>query len=122
MRKKPLSEQVVVVTGGTAGLGRAVALGAARRGASVVVAARGQRRRGAAGAGAAGGRAGRDGARRELESLGAQVLAVATDASDREQVEELVRRAIDRFGRIDTFVANQMVTVYSEVTALREDE
>ena len=99
-RKKPLSEQVVVVAGGSYGLGRAIAEQAGERGASVVV-----------------------GARTE-EALGsARVdLAVATDVSHRSQVERLVTAALERFGRIDTYVANAMVTVYAEAHRLEDDE
>jgi short-subunit dehydrogenase len=42
--------------------------------------------------------------------------------SDRSQVERLVETAIERFGRIDTYVANAMVTVYAEAHRLEDDE
>ena len=99
-RKKPLSEQVVVIGGGSYGLGRAIAERAKQRGASVVIGAR---------------------TREALE--GADVdLALETDVSDRAQVERLVAAAVERFGRIDTYVANAMVTVYAEAHRLSDDE
>ena len=39
--------------------------------------------------------------------------------TEQDQVEQLVAQAIERFGRIDTFVANAMVTVYGEAERLR---
>jgi NAD(P)-dependent dehydrogenase (short-subunit alcohol dehydrogenase family) len=99
-RKRPLSEQVVVIGGGSYGLGRAIAEGAARRGARVVIGAR----------------------TREALDAAAVDLAVETDVADRGQVEALVAAAVDRFGRIDTYIANGMVTVYAEAHRLHEDE
>jgi NAD(P)-dependent dehydrogenase (short-subunit alcohol dehydrogenase family) len=108
VRKKPLSEQVLVVTGASGGLGRAIAEGAGERGAKVVVAARNEE--------------GLNAAVEEIERAGSEGLAVKTDVAEQEQVEELARRAVERFGRIDTFVANAMVTVYSEADELQPDE
>jgi NAD(P)-dependent dehydrogenase (short-subunit alcohol dehydrogenase family) len=107
-RKKPLREQVVVVTGASTGLGRAIARGAGARGASVVVAARNGEALGNAAA--------------EIEKAGGEALVVPTDVADRGQVETLVARTIARFGRIDTFVANAIVTVYAEADRLEPDE
>jgi NAD(P)-dependent dehydrogenase (short-subunit alcohol dehydrogenase family) len=108
MDKKPLSEQVVVVTGASTGLGRAVARGAGARGAKVVLAARNEE----ALANAA----------REVEEAGSEALAVPTDVTEPAQVRNLVERSLERFGRIDTFVANAMVTVYAEASDLEPDE
>ena len=108
MAKKPLSEQVVVLTGASSGLGRAVARGAGERGAKVVVAARNGEAL--------------DAAVREIEAAGSEALAVPTDVAEREQNDALVQAALDRFGRIDTFVANAIVTVYAEVEQLEPDE
>jgi NAD(P)-dependent dehydrogenase (short-subunit alcohol dehydrogenase family) len=99
-RKRPLSDQVVVIAGGSYGLGRAIAERAAARGARVVVGAR----------------------TREALDATAVDLGVETDVSDRPQVERLVAAAVERFGRIDTYIANAMVTVYAEAHRLEEDE
>jgi NAD(P)-dependent dehydrogenase (short-subunit alcohol dehydrogenase family) len=99
-RKKPLSEQIVVVGGGSYGLGRAIGERAAARGAKVVIGSR----------------------TREALDSAAVALAVETDVSDRSQVERLVAAAVERFGRIDTYVANAMVTVYAEAHRLEDDE
>jgi NAD(P)-dependent dehydrogenase (short-subunit alcohol dehydrogenase family) len=107
-RKKPLEEQVVVIAGGSYGLGRAIARAAAERRARVVVGART--------------REALDGAVADAGRVGAEAIAVETDVTDRKQVEALVEAAVDRFGRIDTYVANAMVTVYAEAHDLAEDE
>jgi NAD(P)-dependent dehydrogenase (short-subunit alcohol dehydrogenase family) len=106
--KRPVAEQVVVITGASYGLGRAIAREAARRGARVVAAAR---------TGEA-----LDAFVAEAEGLGADALAVDCDAARLDDVQRVVELAVDRFGRIDTFVANQMVTVYAEAEQLEPDE
>jgi NAD(P)-dependent dehydrogenase (short-subunit alcohol dehydrogenase family) len=108
MKKKPLAEQVVVVTGASTGLGRAIARGAGARGAKVVLAARN-------------GEALDEGVR-EIEGAGSEALAVPTEVADLDQVRRLVARSLSHFGRIDTFVANAIVTVYAEVDRLEPDE
>jgi NAD(P)-dependent dehydrogenase (short-subunit alcohol dehydrogenase family) len=105
MGKKPLAEQVVVVTGASAGLGRAVARLAARRGACVVAVARGG-----------------DGLDATVRELGENALGVAADVSSLDECHRIVEEAVDRFGRIDTFCANAMVTVYREARELEPDE
>jgi NAD(P)-dependent dehydrogenase (short-subunit alcohol dehydrogenase family) len=108
MRKKPLNEQVLVVTGASSGLGRAIVRAAGERGAKIVLAARN-------------GEALAHGVQ-EVEQTGSEAMAIPTDVTDLAQVETLVARAVARFGRIDTFVANAMVTVYSEVEQLEAAE
>src|SRR5204862_3771405 len=90
----------VVVGGGSYGLGRAIAERAKQRGARVVIGAR---------------------TREALEDAAVD-LALETEVSDRGQVERLVATAVERFGRIDTYVANAMVTVYAEAHRLEDDE
>ena len=107
-RKTPLAQQVVVVTGGSAGLGRAVAHLAGSRGAKVVVVARDGD--------------GLDACVRELEALGAEAHAVQADVSVLDDVHRAVEEAVDRFGRIDTFCSNAMVTVYEEARDLKPEE
>jgi NAD(P)-dependent dehydrogenase (short-subunit alcohol dehydrogenase family) len=107
-RKRPLSEQVVVIGGGSYGLGRAIAREAARRGAKVALGART--------------REALDGALADIEAAGAEGFVVETDVADRKQVERLVERTVERFGRIDSYIANAMVTVYAEAHRLEDDE
>jgi NAD(P)-dependent dehydrogenase (short-subunit alcohol dehydrogenase family) len=107
-RKKPLGEQVVVVTGASSGLGRAIARAAGERGAKVVVTARSAEAL--------------DGAVREIEAFGSEALAVPADVAVQDEVGQVVEQAIDRFGRIDTYVANAILTVMSEAEKLQPDE
>jgi short-subunit dehydrogenase len=105
---KPLAQQVVVITGASQGIGRETALQLAMRGASVVVAARNE-----------------EGLRelvRQVERLGGQAEPVVTDVADAQQVEALARRAVERFGRIDTWVNNAAVSIYATVEQLAPDE
>ncbi len=99
----PLAGKVAVVTGASRGIGRATAIALARAGADVVVAARtveeGQARLPGTIAETA----------REVEALGRRVLAVPTDLTRDEQVEELVRRTLETFGRADILVNNAAV-------------
>jgi NAD(P)-dependent dehydrogenase (short-subunit alcohol dehydrogenase family) len=107
-RKQPLAEQVVVVTGASSGLGRAIARGAGERGAKVVVTARNAQAL--------------DNAVRELDAFGAEALAVPADHAVQDEVGQVIEQALDRFGRIDTYVANAIATVMSEVEELQPDE
>ena len=108
MRKKPLSEQVIVVTGASSGLGRAVARAAGRRGAKVVVTARGAE--------------GLDACVHEIEAAGSQALAVPADCTVQDEVAQVVEQALDRFGRIDTVIASAFVSVFGEFEQLEMDE
>jgi NAD(P)-dependent dehydrogenase (short-subunit alcohol dehydrogenase family) len=108
MAKRPVRDQVVVVTGGSYGIGRAIARASAARGARLVVAARGGE--------------GLDAAVREIEELGGEGLAVAADVAGEDENAQIVERAVERFGRIDTYVACATVTVYSEVERLEPEE
>ncbi len=105
---QPLAEQVIVITGASSGIGRLTAVEAAQRGARVAIAARGADAL--------------EATRRDIEAQGGQVLAVPTDVADFAQVEELGRRTIERFGRIDTWVNNAAVTIYGEVTQVTPEE
>ncbi len=87
-----LTAQVALVTGGSRGIGRAIALGFARAGAKVVVASRKQ--------------AGVDAIAAEIQSLGGTALAVAAHVGDEQAIISLVRRAQEAFGRIDILVNN----------------
>ena len=87
---RPLEEQVVVLTGASSGIGREAAELFGRRGASVVLAVRDAEAL--------------QEVAREVELAGGRALAVPTDVAEWTQVEGLARAAVDRFGRIDTWV------------------
>src|SRR5687768_2194971 len=106
--KKPLSEQVIVISGASSGIGRATARVAAERGARVVVSARNAEALAHAVA--------------EIEAFGGEGLAVSGEAASDADARDLCERTVERFGRIDTFVATVMVTVYAEVEQLELEE
>src|SRR5256714_612525 len=108
MRKKPLHEQVVVVTGASSGLGRAIARLAGERGAKVVVTARSAEAL--------------DNAVAEIEASGSEAAAVRAARASRDELARFVEQAIDRLGRIDTYCANAIVTVYAEAERLEAEE
>src|SRR5919197_128548 len=87
-----LQDQVIIVTGGAHGIGRAYCEGLAREGARVVVAD-------IDGAGA-------EAAVKALSAGGSEALAVETDVSQPEATERMARATIERFGRIDGLITN----------------
>jgi short-subunit dehydrogenase len=105
---KPLGQQVVVITGASQGIGRETALQMAMKGASLVLAARNEE--------------GLDELARQIERLGGQAESVVTDVAEHEQVQRLAQRAIQRFGRIDTWVNNAAVSIYATVEQMEPEE
>ena len=105
---KPLAGKVALVTGGTRGIGLAVARLLADDGASVVVSGRDPGRL--------------ESAAKELEALGASVLAVAADAAKREDADRLVEAARERFGRIDVLVNNAGITRDQLLVRMKDDD
>jgi len=91
--------EVVVVTGASGGVGRAVAHAFAKRGAHIGLVARGEE--------------GLDGARREVESFGGKALVLLTDVADHEQVEAAAEAVEREFGPIDVWVNDAMATVFA---------
>lgn len=88
---------VVVITGATSGIGRETARAFARAGAKVVVAGRREERLNDLVA--------------EVAGRGGEALAVPTDVADQAQVEALITRAVEHFGRVDTLVNNAGVSI-----------
>jgi short-subunit dehydrogenase len=106
MRRR-LREAVVVITGASSGIGRAAALEFARKGSTVVLAARNE----AALKELAG----------ECEALGVTALAVPTDTADQRSVDELAQRAMNTFGRIDVWVNNAAVMLFGRFEDIPAD-
>ena len=96
-----LDGHVVVLTGASSGIGRSTARLFGSRGASVVLAARGLPALQATAA--------------EVEAAGGQALAVPTDVADVAQVQALAIAALERFGRIDTWVNGASVSTYGDL-------
>src|SRR5437773_6975287 len=100
--------EVVVITGASAGVGRATAREFGRRGASVGLIARGTERL--------------EAARKEIESLGGRALVLPCDVADPEQVEKSAATVEEEFGAIDIWINNAMTSVFSPVELMTPDE
>ena len=98
----------VVITGASAGVGRATVRAFARRGADIGLLARGVD--------------GLEGARREVEAEGGRALVLPTDVADARQVEAAAERVERELGPIDVWVNNAMVSVFSPVKEMEPDE
>lgn len=92
-----LENQVAIVTGGSRGIGRAVCLELARRGAHVVLCY-------------AGNTAAAQTTAADCEALGVQALAVQASVSDERAVQALVAQTLERFGRVDILVNSAGIT------------
>ncbi len=92
--------EVVLVTGASGGIGRAVAEQFAKNGAHIALVARGEE--------------GLEAARRQAEQLGAKAIAIPTDVADPDQVESAAERAERELGPIDIWVNVAFTNVFSE--------
>ena len=101
VKLRKINEQVIVITGATSGIGLSTARMAAERGAKLVLAARA------------------DDALAdlsdELQARGAQVVTVTADVGNIDDVARIGDAAIDRFGRIDTWVNNAGISIYGRL-------
>ncbi len=98
MQLRPIEQQVVVVVGASSGIGRETALRFARRGAKVVVSARSEPDL----------RSVVD----EIRNLGGEATAVVADVAEFEQVKAIADRAVEAYGRIDTWVHLASVAIW----------
>ncbi len=107
-QRDPLAGKVVLVTGGSRGLGRAMVLAFADAGADVVVTSRKL-----------------DACREvaaEVEAKGRRALPVACHVGHWDEIEELVEQAYDTFGRVDVLVNNAgMSPLYPDLTSVSEE-
>jgi NAD(P)-dependent dehydrogenase (short-subunit alcohol dehydrogenase family) len=100
--------EVVVITGASAGVGRATAQAFAKRGALIGLLARGHERL--------------EAARLDVEALGGQGLVLPADVANAEQVEAAAAAVEERFGPIDVWVNNAMTSVFSPVAEMTAEE
>lgn len=106
--KFSLAGKVAVVTGGNRGIGRAIAVGFAEAGATVVIAAR-------------------DAAKNketvsEIESIGAIALAIETDVTSRDDLQRMNDTVADEFGHIDVLVNNAGIGFHADALTLDDSE
>jgi NAD(P)-dependent dehydrogenase (short-subunit alcohol dehydrogenase family) len=96
---REIADSVIVITGASTGIGRASALAFARAGATVVVTSR----------------------REEVlctlaescKNLGGRAIAIAADVTDERIIQDLARRVVESFGRIDVWINNAAVTLFA---------
>lgn len=100
--------QVVVVTGASAGIGRAIARMLGQRAARVGLLARGE--------------AGLEAAAAEVRSAGGEALPIPTDMSDYDAVEWAARSVEERFGPIDAWINVAFATVFAPVAEIKPEE
>lgn len=100
--------EVVVITGASAGVGRATARLFARHSAHIGLLARGTERL--------------DATKREVEELGGKALAIPTDVASADQVESAAEMVENTFGAIDVWINNAMTSVFAEFIKVEPDE
>jgi NAD(P)-dependent dehydrogenase (short-subunit alcohol dehydrogenase family) len=101
-------QRTVVITGASAGVGRATAQAFAREGARIGLLARGQ--------------AGLEGAKRDVERLGGEAIILPTDVADAGQVEAAAEEVEKQFGPIDVWVNVAMTSVFSPIKEMTAEE
>ncbi|WP_016690729.1 SDR family oxidoreductase [Rhodococcus rhodochrous] len=102
------TDQVVVVTGASAGIGRAVARAYGQRHAKIALLARGE--------------TGLAAAAREIEAAGGQALILPTDVADPDAVDAAAAATVERFGRIDVWINVAFTSVFAPFTEITPDE
>jgi NAD(P)-dependent dehydrogenase (short-subunit alcohol dehydrogenase family) len=107
-RTRNYTRGVVVITGASAGVGRATAQKFARHGASVALLARGKD--------------GLEGASRDVGQLGGRALALSVDVANAQQVEEAAARIEVDLGKIDVWINNAMASVFSPIKEMTAEE
>ena len=105
---KPLDQQVIVITGASSGIGLATVMAAAEKGARLVLTARSERTL--------------EDVVQQIQDAGGEAIAVAADIGKREQVERVASAAIERFGRIDTWINNAGVSIYGRLDEVSEED
>ena len=103
-----IERKVVVITGASSGLGESTARHLAKLGARVVLGARRKDRL--------------DAIVKDIQAAGGESLAVTVDVTNRAEVEGLVKKAVDTYGRIDVMMNNAGIMAIAPLTALKVEE
>jgi short-subunit dehydrogenase len=108
MKLQPLSQQVVLITGATSGIGLTTARMAASKGAKLVLVARNQQVL--------------EELTNELTTSGSQAIFSVADVADEAALQQAATAAVQRFGRIDTWVNNAGVSIYGKITEISMED
>jgi NADP-dependent 3-hydroxy acid dehydrogenase YdfG len=103
-----IAEKVVAITGASSGIGQSTAKFLARQGAKVVLGARRKNRI--------------DEVVEEISAAGGKAIGFAVDVTKRAEVEALIKRAVDSFGRVDVIINNAGIMPIAPVDALKVEE
>ena len=103
-----ITDKVVVITGASSGIGESTAKFLAKQGAKLVLGARRTSRI--------------DAVVQEISASGGKAIGLTTDVTKRAEVEALVRKAVDSFGRVDVIVNNAGIMPIAPIEAVRVDE
>ena len=105
---KPLDQQVIVITGASSGIGLATAEAAAKQGAKLVLAARSEQTL--------------HEIVQRINSTGGDAIYVTADVGDRQQIQGIAEAAVQRFGRIDTWINDAGVSIYGRLDEVSEED
>ncbi len=108
MSEQPIEREVVMITGASAGIGRATARAFAKRGALIGLLARNRERL--------------EAAKKEVEELGGRAVVLVADVADEKAVESAADELERQFGAIDIWVNNAMVSVFSPIIEMQPEE
>ena len=108
METPNVTDKVVVITGASSGIGESTAKLLAKQGAKVVLGARRSKRI--------------DAVVQEISATGGKAIGFATDVTKRADVEALIQRTLDGFGRVDVLINNAGVMPIAPIEALKVDE
>jgi NADP-dependent 3-hydroxy acid dehydrogenase YdfG len=103
-----IADKVVVITGASSGIGQSTAKFLARQGAKVALGARRKNRI--------------DEVVQEISAAGGKAIGLAVDVTKRAEVEALIKRAVDSFGRVDVIINNAGIMPIAPVDALKVEE
>ncbi|MBI5182270.1 MAG: 3-oxoacyl-[acyl-carrier-protein] reductase [Nitrospirae bacterium] len=103
-----LKGKVALVTGAAQGIGKEIALALARAGADVVISDVNLE--------------GAEGAAKEIEAIGCKSLAVKANVADFSEVEEMINKTTEKFGRIDILVNNAGITRDNLIVRMKEED
>lgn len=105
---KPIRDQVMVITGASSGIGLATAVEAANQGAKVVLSARSESTLAEVAS--------------RIQGNGGEACYVAADVADRTQVQRIAEVAIEKYGRIDTWVNDAGISIFGRLDEVSDED